>query len=167
MAISLPTSLITKFNEGIDAIIELVKVPCVLSYTPKITSCPNCYIDPNTGKSNSRHKSGGPIPFATSSICPYCNGLGQIQVNVDETVYLCVYFSPKDFKKLAPNIEVPAGAMLTKGYMSDYPKIQKAIELSVHSNTEGITNFRYKRFKEVIPSGFKSDRYFLQFWERA
>lgn len=169
MTISLPSDIISKFNEGIDAILTAFAVPCILYYAPKITSCPNCYIDPNTGVSSGRYKSGGPIPFTTGNICPYCGGRGHIEDNIEETLNMCVYYTAKDFKKIVPNveIEIPAGAILTKFYTSDYPKVQKAVQLSVNSNISNIVDYRFKRYKEVIPSGFKGERYMLQFWERA
>lgn len=167
MTIEIPSSVINSFNEGIDAIITAFGVPCKLYYAPKVTSCPNCYVDPNSQLSSHRYKADGPIPFTNGSLCPYCNGQGNIQEPSTETISLCVYWTSKEFKKIAQvQFDIPEGAILTKGYMTDFPKIQRAIEIQVNTTIEGIIDYRYVRYKEGIPSGFLGNRYILQFWNR-
>lgn len=165
--ITIPSGLITLYNDAIDSIIEFNGVPIVLVYPPKKIICTNC-IQTNLigGISTNRYKSGGPIPFLDGQICPLCQGQGYKLNEVTEVINVLIYWSPKDFQNTNTKFDIVDGRIQTKSYISDLPKINKCIEMRANSNINSYITYKYRRISEPVPHGFKSDRYILTFWDR-
>ena len=74
---NIPTSVIDTHEWATDSFIDTLGKTCQLVYPPKRTQCPNCFLDPRSGRSTNRYRSGGPVPFPNNTICPWCAGEGR------------------------------------------------------------------------------------------
>jgi hypothetical protein len=167
MSFTIPSGLITLYNEAIDSILEFNGVDVKLIYPPLRQECPNCYSDNLTGKSAGVYRAGGPYPFTDYDVCPYCNGEFYRLIEQSDTLSMNIYWTPKEFIRVGPPIQINDGMIQTKSYMTDLPKILKADHLQVIGKISGYADWIYVRDGEPVPHGFKSTRYILQMWRRA
>lgn len=163
---SIPSDVLDKHEWVSDFFIDSLGKDCTLVYPPKVSRCPNCYIDPRTGRSNNRYKAGGPRSFPNGTICPWCGGAGKSQKEATENVKLRIYWSPKEWKDLGVDIDSSDGMAQVIGYMTDLPKIEKAQYIILNKEVQGYTRFSCQRFGEATPWGFRQNRYFIQFVKR-
>ena len=166
MVMTLPSGIFTIYQEAVDMFINDFGHNCTLLYHPKKTQCVNCVYNPIGKVSANRYLAGGPMPFAAGGICPVCNGTGFNEVAQSDIVKLNIYWKPRDWIKAGIPIDIPDGMIQTRGFLADWPKLDRAIELQVHND---IANFRISRFTrqgELIPHGLGQDKYVLGFWRR-
>lgn len=162
----IPDAVFQEYNYTMDAFIDGVPgKSCLLIYPATKIECPNCFLDPNTDRSTNVYKNGGPQSFINFTICPLCGGEGYRTNPNTESIRLRVYYNPKDFLNTGTTITAPDGTIQIIGYMTDYPKVQKSIALSVNSELNGAEIWKYKKQGEAVPWGF-NQRYFVQLWSR-
>ena len=164
MAINIPSSAFTKFNEAV----QLFMQDCTLTYPPKKTDCPNCISQTFGGRSVNIYQPGGPVPFVSGAICPYCHGEGVKYTEVTAPIELRVYWEKKSWISVGTDIQVPDGAIQTIGYMSDHSKLIKSNSLTVYfKDSEAKVSFT--RWGEGYPQGFKQNptQYVAMFWKRV
>ena len=154
MAINLPASAFTKFNEAV----TLFMRTATLVYPPKEEDCPNCILQTLGGRSINVYQPGGPVPFTNGMPCPYCNGQGVRLSEVSEDIDLRIYWDKRSFVDIGVDFDIPDGAVQTIGYMSDYEKMKRANELIV-----------YFPDSEEKATGFKQNptQYVILFWKRV
>jgi hypothetical protein len=143
--------------------------PCIVVYPPITELCPNCIFDPVQQKSTGRYKTGGPIPFAVGD-CPVCMGDGKVVTTppTEETLTLLCEWNPRKFIVLPPNIEVPDGAVQTKGLIEDLPKILKARRIVIQVPNETSRRYVFDMIHEPIdPFGLMQGNFFLVTWGRV
>ena len=149
-----------------DCITEFSKT-CTLVYPPKLVDCPNCIYDPIGKKSSNHYQAGGPVQFSFG-LCPVCGGQGKREESVSEQIQLNLYWTPKQWKELAQRVVVPENVFLIKGFMSDYPKVQKCQYLLIQNNLANNIEFKAVKYGEPIDIyNIVQARYFCQFWQRA
>jgi hypothetical protein len=144
-------------------------VPCRLIYPEtKLVICPNCEINPVTGKSSGVYKTGGPKPF-TKGPCPVCQGLGKKAEEVDETVYLCVIWDYKKWLPMPFPIHTPEGYVQTLSNLTLLPKIKRAKEIVLNSNIEEYVVHRFTRDGEPNPCGccVGDETFIVTMWKRV
>lgn len=155
-----------KYVEYANAMIAEFGVNCIIHYPPLRVECGNCYFNTLPGVSASNtYKPGGPYPFTSGDVCPYCNGLGYKESETTETIKLRAYFEKKSWNKISIPVGIPDGSVWTIGHMADLIKIQRAAYITLPS--ELTTPFAYTLYEEPIPWGLKRDRYFSAFWQRG
>ena len=164
---SIPSGVFTTHEWVADAFIDTMGQACTLVYPAKTTECPNCYIDPRTNRSNGRYRAGGPVEFPTNTICPWCSGAGRSTANPTEDITLRVYWNPKDWVNIGVKIDAPDGVAQVIGYMSDLPKVERAGEIILDSGVQSTRKYVCIRKGEAVPWGFRHNRYFVQFVNRA
>lgn len=171
----IPSGLIQIYNDGIDAVIDFAGIDVVFVFPPKQEVCPNCYFNTVSGRSSGQYKTGGPYPFTTDDICPYCEGVGLKYTEQTQTIKMLVYWEPKDFIRdqqglrtivLEQTIIIPDSFIQTKCHMQYLPKIEQCSEIRVHRAVSPIKTWTYVRYRESIPHGFKNDNYVLTYWRR-
>ena len=163
MAINLPASAFTKFNEAV----LLFMRTATLVYPPIQEDWPNCIKQTLGGRSVNIYTPGGPVPFTTGMPCPYCNGQGVRLSEVTEDISLRIYWDKRSWISIGVDIDVPDGAVQTIGYMSDYEKMKKANKLIAYfPDSEEKASFT--RMGEGFPMGFKQNptQYITLFWRR-
>ena len=167
MAITIPSGVFTKYNELADAMITNFGVRCTLVYPEKRTECTNCTPITFGGRSTSIYKAGGPVAFTTGFICPLCEGQGFTRTENTEKITLRVYWNRKEWIDVGFETDIPDSTIQTIGYMTDFPKLNKAKNLLVHDTIGGYKTLRFVREGEPYPHGFKKDRYVITFWKRS
>lgn len=131
-------------------------------YTPKWIACANCTTTANSTYNNNIGLHGGPL----FTICPQCNGTHKIQQEVSEDIILNSNLNHRESTRmLGPNIKLPAGHIIVRGKMSDFPKLEKSIELKRINN--GATEDRYHYIRQVT-DGYANltGAYFVAILER-
>lgn len=163
----LDTATRNQFRDALDDMFELRMKSCRLIYPPKYVSCTSCVYDPIGKKSSNRYKTGGPLPFPNGSVCPNCGGTGKKAVSQEENIDLAIDWTPSRFVKTLDLVRLPDGAIQTKGYTRDIPKIKKCIEMIAQTSLEPIIQYRFKLLGEPVDIfNIIQNRYFYCFWER-
>jgi len=164
----IPTSLLDEHEWIADALLDGdTGHQCTLYYPAKATECDNCILDPRTHKSANIYKAGGPIPFQNYTICPRCGGSGRNTLQPTATVYLRIYWQPRDWIDIGVKFDVAFGICMTIGYLTDLPKIERAQRILLNADIAPIRRWYCKRAGEAVPHGFRQNRYFIQYLERV
>jgi hypothetical protein len=145
--------------------------PCTIIYgDTKITFCPNCYVNPQTGRSTNRYRPGGPVSFASGKVCPYCSGLGNIEEEQTETLYLALIYDQKQWLPMGHDKTAQMGENYIQSlskFSTTYMKLVRAKELIMDTSIEGYSRERYVRDGEPMPAGFGSSDYVVCMWKKV
>ena len=164
MAINIPNSVFTKYNEFADAMIDNFGVVCTLVYPPKRETVSGRPSSSLGRRSSSIYRSGG--PQSHSSDFP----LGDAQYKLTEvtaSITLRVYWNPKEWVSVGFQAQNPENTIQVIGYLSDYTNVKKATKLIVHDQIKGHGPLDFEKESEYYPFGFKQNRYFAMFWKRS
>lgn len=160
------------FNSAIDALLKntALTVPCKLLYSggQNTTYCNNCIFDPISKLSSNMYNGTGPSPFTEQMICPVCMGMGLIQQDSFEILYLAVIFDSKYFMNIRSGsvVNIPDGTIQTLCSIEYLPKIRNANEVIVDTNIESYGNYSYQRAGDPTPVGLGDNKYILTMWTR-
>ena len=158
------------FNNAITAILEddALTVSCTLDYgVTRYESCVNCLYDPIGQKSSNRFQHGGPVPFPFGTICPLCSGGGKRPITSSENVNLAVIFEPRQFLEMSTPVNTADGYIQTLARRIMTPKLQRAKEIIVSTDSSGFFSHRYQRVSEPLPIGLGNNEFVLCTWRRA
>jgi hypothetical protein len=147
---------------------------CKIIYKTTETICPNCIINPRTGESMNRYKTGGPIPFDAGEICPVCEGRGRVQdTSLSDLINMTIDWRPKPWMNLGQSnnsdqiVRIPSGTVTATGFSKDIPKILRADYVLLDIENQYITN-KYKLSGDPYMFGsITNRRYFFSVWEKA
>ena len=162
----IPSAIFDEADWVIDSFLDSLGKNCLLVYPPKASECTNCLFDIRTKKSSGVYKAGGPQSFQVGEICPTCGGEGRSLLAQEESIVLRVYWSPKDWVRLAPPFNSPNAVAQCIGYMTDLPKLERSQEIILDSDQSPYHKWRVQRMGQAVPWGF-TRRYFVQFMERT
>jgi hypothetical protein len=158
MAINIPETVFSKYEEFADAMIADFGVSCTLIYTDEVESISDSVPQVKQRRSMNIQDRNDPAAFA--------RGTSTFRtVESTESITLRVYRTPKDFIKVS-NMVVPDGAIQTIGYLSDLTKINKAKAAIMDAGLAGHEEYRYVKTGEPAPFGFKHRRYIVCYWKR-
>lgn len=165
--LDIPSDVLRDMQAALDDVHDLKVKPCRLIYPPRLTAC-SCVVDPIGKKPYGYGLHGGPLPTPNLTNCPMCGGTGKKQTEQSEVIDLAVNWHPSQYQKIGDQtIRLPAGSILTKGYINLLPKVVRAQELIVNIDLEGYIKYRYKLYGEPIdPYSIFRSHYFMAFWER-
>ena len=165
---TLDSSIVTIASQAIDDLINQLGKACLLLYPPRAQACNNCIPDPVGRKSSNHWLSGGPMQFPDGSMCPLCNGVGQLMQQHTETItLLCAWEPSKFFVKLPASVQLPAGSIQTKGFMVDLPRVLKARSVIIETLIQPIQRYRFDLVGEPVdPGNIVQGRYFVANWKR-
>ena len=167
MAINIPESVYTKFNEAVDVMITEFGVPCTLVYPEKQTACTNCITDTIGRKSGNRYRTCGPIPVARGMMCPLCHGSGFKDSENSDEITMRLYWRGRDWVKTGIQVDIANDVVQTITYLKHLPKINKAKEVIINKNVQGHETLRYVKMGESITNGLQHNRYIITYWQRA
>jgi len=140
---------------------------CVLNYgITKKNICPNCLYDVNLKKSSGQYKAGGPRPFVSGRICPYCNGVGFYGEVQGEEVFLGVIANHKDWIIKPTNIENAQGMIQTICSRDLYSKFKKCKDMTI-VYSEVNANPIFELAEEPTPAGLGDNIYLITNWKRT
>ncbi len=143
-------------------------VPCRLIYPQtKWTICPNCKINPVTGKSSGEYNGTGPKPF-TKAPCPVCQGEGKSSVPETEDIYLMVIWDYKKWFPIGFNLQTPEGYVQTVSNITTMPKLKRAEKIILNTNIEEYVRHSFSREGEPNPCGccVSDDVFIITMWKR-
>lgn len=154
----------------VDMITEVIRgcsVECTLIYgITKGTDCPNCIYSPMLGASSNKYQSGGPIPF-TFGKCPYCKGIGKLDVESSTDINLALIFDYKSWiPGLSTNIQSPEGFVQSISGFETLEDLKNAKELLVKDGIEEYIRYRFERYSEPEPCGLGSHSFISTLWKR-
>jgi hypothetical protein len=158
MAISIPSTVFTKYKEFADAMIADFGVNCKLVYTEQVEEISEDVPRVKQRRSMNIQDRNDAAGFARGS-------KKFKTVENTEDIKLRVYWNRKDWVKVG-EIDIPDDAIQTIGYLSDFTSINKAKALIVNSDIDGYREYRFIKASEPFPWGFKQDRYMVCFWTR-
>lgn len=169
MAINIPDSVFTKYEEFANAMISNFGVVCTLVYpstrgaiyAPSVTAKPPATLG---RRSPGIYTSGGPQSRGTDFPLGYAE---YKDVETTEEITLRVYWNPKDWMSVGFQVQIPNNTIQVIGYMSDLPKIEKATKLIVHKGIEGHGPLDFEKESEPYPFGLRQKSYFAMFWKRS
>jgi len=140
---------------------------CLLNYgVTKKEFCINCIYDPALKKSSGKYKPGGPRPFVSGRICPYCNGYGSYGDVKSEEVYLAIIPNYKDWVIKPINLEDAKGVLQTICSYSLYGKFKRCKDMTV-VYSEVNDNPVYELKEEPTPAGLGDNNYLVTNWIRT
>lgn len=140
---------------------------CLLNFgITKKEFCPNCIYDPNLKKSANKYKTGGPKPFVSGRICPYCNGDGYSGAINSEEVYLAVIWDSKYWINKPENIQNPDSKIQTICHYSLLSKIKQAKDMTV-IYSDNNANPTFKLIEEPSPAGLGDNNYLICNWQKT
>lgn len=151
------------YNQQIDSILasDGLTTQCSLVFgISKKDVCPNCIFDSQTNKSSNKYRLGGPVPFDSNRVCPYCHGIGFYgQENTEEDLYLAVIWDSKKWLNLSTNIKYPDNTIQTMCHHSLLSKIKSA-------NYLVIKNQKYQMYGKPHYIGLGDNNYIAIYWEQ-
>jgi hypothetical protein len=147
---------------------------CKLVFDPKKTRCPNCFWDAANNRSANHYRPGGPLPFPNGGLCPVCMGKGFTETEVSRPLVLLCNWNPKTWLALpgvnpsTVNLEVPGGAVQTKGMATDLQAVLQSRKLVLDTPLEGVRRYLFTLAGEPFsPGNIIQGRYFYAVWTRA
>jgi hypothetical protein len=156
------------YNQQINSILAVdgLTTECVLNYgVSKRNLCPNCIFDVNLKKSSNKYKIGGPAPFVSGMICPYCNGIGYYGEIKSDQIYLAVLWDYKKWISPPLNISNPEGYIQTICHKSKLAKIRQAKDITVILNRQ-LSNPIFELYEEPTPAGLGDNEYLFCMWKK-
>lgn len=165
--VDIPQSVFDIYNDTVDDMInQNFGINCKIIYPPTRVQCNNCVFDSIGRKSANRYAHGGPAPF-NFGVCPTCGGAGYREQESEDTIKMRVYYTPKEFIKIANLVNIPDGAVMVIGFLTDSLKIKNSYRIIINSDLEGLASGVYEKLEEPVPWGFKKNRYFRCVLKRA
>jgi flagellar biosynthesis regulator FlaF len=159
MAINIPDSVFTKYNEVVDSTFTIFGVTCQLVYIEKVEEVVESYDNIPTNNSINAHRRKQDQYKRQNKIIK--------EVEKTEDIKIKIYWDNKSWTKVGSDMVIPDNSIQTIFYATDLDKIMRAKELIAHKDIKDLREMRFKRFGEPFPMGLKQNRYFGCFWERA
>jgi hypothetical protein len=133
----------------------------------KRTICPNCIYDPNLKRSSNKYKSGGPIPFTTNQICPYCGGAGFYGEESSTNGYLAIVWDYKKWINAPPNLASPEGMIQTICDITYLPDILKCATMQAVYPSSNNEYHKFELYGEPNPAGLGDNNYLFCMWKKV
>lgn len=153
-------------QEAFDFLIDGLGKDCKLIYPAKRQQCENCFFDSVNQRSSNIYNGTGPISFQNIQ-CPVCQGYGYRMIETTETIKFRLIWTDRETIVGSLPIRVPYGLLETRGYLTDWPKVNEAQEIIAQLPIAPYKEFRYKKMTEGFDNfSIVQNRYFTCMWER-
>ena len=164
-SIQIKNSLITIYQQRIDALINQLGKNVYLEFDPIREPCPNCEYDAIRKRSTGVHRIGGPRPFARGRRCPYCKGRGFKEIAVTKCIKCLIKWNPGDAKNFGIAVSKIGGIVRLKTYLTEADDLTRAKTVIVNYDIVSQMRLTVKLIQGPIPVGLREDRYCISFWE--
>lgn len=164
-SIQIKDSLITIYQQRIDALINQLGKNVYLEFDPIREPCPNCEYDTMRKRSTGIYKAGGPRPFARGRKCPYCKGRGFTETAVNKCIKCLIKWNPEDAKNFGIAVSKVGGVVRLKTYLTEADDLSRATTVIVNYDIVSQMKLKVKLIQGPIPVGLREDRYCISFWE--
>lgn len=164
-SIQIKDSLITIYQQRIDALINQLGKNVHLEFDPIRSPCPNCEYDTIRKRSTGIYRIGGPRPFTRGRKCPYCKGRGFEETAVTKCIKCLIKWNPVDAEHFGVAISQRKGIVRLKTYLTEADDLARAKTVIVNYDIVSQMKLRVKLIQGPIPVGLREDRYCISFWE--
>jgi hypothetical protein len=173
--INIDQELLQTAVDAFDDMIDTFGKNCKLIYKSKETICPNCIVDPKTGRSTGRPKPNPIIPFTVGTTCPICDGRGKL-VGTEgySIVKMSINWNPREWITMWPQaanadsiVRLAGGVATSRGYITDLPKILRADSVVLDIDNNFMNNHFVLSGEPISPGNIVKNRYFTALWKRA
>ncbi len=153
--IAFDDDLVDTVRGGITDMINYLGYDCKLFYPGVFAKCPNCLTDATGHKSFNKFRNGGPVYFPDNTICPVCQGVGNIGTATYEVIKLALEIFPQNYREFAQpeQINLTAGTLDVLGFYADMPKMQRADYIIPFININPNNQNRYRLLGDPLPNG--------------
>jgi len=172
---TLTPDIIQLASNAFDDMLNQLGKKCQLFYPSVDIVCPNCIVNPKSGVSTGRYKSGGPIPFNFGEICPVCEGKGVVVGTASSiTTIFQLDWSIQPWMNLwavgQSNgdrlARIPGSFVTIKGYVEDIIHVARC-DYAVMDIEANYTGNKFKLITEPASTGnIPKNRYFECTWVR-
>lgn len=155
------------YNRHMDLLLDStgLTTKCILNFgVSNMEICPNCIYDPGLKKSSNAYKNGGPVPFSSGQMCPYCYGVGWSGQEKTQTVYLAVIADNKKWINPPINITIADNMIQTICNKTYYDSLKKCKDMTV-IYSENIDNPKYSLYNDPTPAGLGDSNYIIAIWK--
>ena len=128
--------------------------------------CSNCIYDPNLKKSSNKYKTGGPVPFGSGKICPYCNGIGFYGETNTEDAHLAIIWDYKKWINPPTNIATFDGMIQTISDKKLLFSIRQCKDMTVIVNPD-LSNPTFVLYSEPNFAGLGDNNYIFCMWQKT
>jgi len=163
--IQIKSSLITTYQQHIDALINQLGKNVLLEFDPIRSPCPNCTYDTQRKRSTGIYIPGGPRPFKRKRKCPWCKGRGLLETAVNKCIKCLVQWNPEDAEKYGISVEKQKGIVRLKTFLTEADDLRRARTVLSNYDIAAQMQLRVKLVAGPIPVGLREDRYCISFWE--
>lgn len=164
-SIQIKDSLITIYQERIDALINQLGKNVYLEFDPIRDPCPNCEYDTQRKRSRGIYIPGGPIPFARGRRCPYCKGRGFTETEVNKCIKCLIKWNPEDAEDFGIAVSQAKDIARLKTYLTEADDLIRAKTAILNHDIVDQMKMRARMVQSPIPVGLREDRYCISFWE--
>ena len=164
-SIQITDTLITVYQNNIDALINQLGKNVYLEFDPILSPCPNCTFDTIRKRSTGIYIPGGPRPFTRGRRCPYCKGKGLLETVVNKCIKCLIKWNPEDAKNFGISISQKKGVVRLKTFLTEADDLIRARLIIVNRDIVSQMKFKVKLIQGPIPVGLREDRYCISFWE--
>jgi len=163
--IQISQELIEIYQGRIDSLINQLGKNVLLEFDPIKEPCTNCEFDIIKNRSNGIYKMGGSIPFTRGSKCPYCKGLGFLEIKTTKCIKCLIKWRPKELKNFGISVNKNYNIVRLKGFLTDIDDFIRAKTAIVDYDIQNIFNQRVRLIRGPTPVGLREDRYMISYWE--
>lgn len=163
-SIQIGDDLIEIYQSRIDALINQLGKNILLEFNPIKEPCTNCFFDVISGRSNGVYKLGGPIPFTRGQKCPFCKGVGFLEIAVEKCIKVLIQWNPSDAQKYGISVDDPSSIVRFKGFLTDGDDMVRAKTAISNHDIESTMKLRVKLIRGPIAVGLRESRYCISFW---
>jgi hypothetical protein len=163
--IQISQELIEIYQGRIDSLINQLGKNILLEFDPIKEPCTNCEFDIIRNRSNGIYKTGGSIPFARGSKCPYCKGLGFLEIKTTKCIKCLIKWRPREFRNFGISINKNYNIVRLKGFLTDIDDFMRAKTAIIDYDISNIFMQRVRLIKGPVPVGLREDRYCVSYWE--
>lgn len=164
-AIQISQELIEIYQGRIDSLINQLGKNVLLEFDPIRQPCTNCEFDVIRNRSNGIYKVGGPIPFTRGSKCPYCKGLGFLEIATTKCIKCLIKWSPKELRNYDISVSRYTNIVRLKTFLTDADDLVRAKTAIIDYDISSMFVQRVRMLRGPIPVGLREDRYCITFWE--
>jgi hypothetical protein len=153
------TEMMTAWQSLADQTYEIFGSECDIIYLDKVVSVPQAQGNniPPFNSINARKKSMPPeYNYNSDSIKSQ---------EVSEKIRVKIYWNEKEWRKIFGAVVIPENHVVILSKLSDSAKLNKSVKLR-YVDIEGNVYY-FTKTNEVIPYGFKKDRYASSIWSHG
>lgn len=164
-SIQISDELIGIYQSRIDALINQLGKNVLLIFDPIIEPCVNCKFDVVGHRSTGIYKIGGPIPFDEGRKCPYCKGVGFLEIENIKCIKCLIKWAPGEIFNYKISVTKNDGIVRLKTFLTDCSDIIRAKEAIIDHDIEQTFKLRVRLIKGPTPVGLRQDRFCVSYWQ--